>query len=130
MTQGNALFQNVPEKDTFHFFKGAEPNCSRVLEVLNFKKEDVAKAADVPLSSVRYDEKMPAELLERMREWALALALVGEFFNDFDKTTLWFRVPNPLLGGIAPRDMIRIGRFKKLLKYIQTALNQNPPKAG
>lgn len=130
MTQANALFQNVPGKDAFHFFKGAEPNCPKVLEVLDFKKEDVAEAADVPLSSVRYDDKMPAELMERMREWALALALVGEFFDDFDKTTLWFRVPNPLLGGIAPRDMIRVGRFKKLLKFIQTALDQNPPKAA
>jgi hypothetical protein len=38
---------------------------------------------------------------------------------------LWFKVPNPLLGDVAPRDMIRFGRYKKLLKFIQSALEEN-----
>jgi hypothetical protein len=38
---------------------------------------------------------------------------------------LWFKTPNPLLGDIAPRDMIRIGRFKKLRQFILQALSEN-----
>ena len=51
--------------------------------------------------------------------------LVGTYFNDHDKTMLWFQVPNPLLGDMSPRDAIRVGRFKKLLKFIQTTLDEN-----
>jgi hypothetical protein len=68
---------------------------------------------------------MPEELLERMREWATALNLVANFFNDEQKTMLWFQLPNPLLGNMPPREMIRVGRFNKLFKFIQTALSEN-----
>jgi hypothetical protein len=68
---------------------------------------------------------MPAELRERLIEWATAINLVANFFGDGDKALLWFQTPNPLLGNMTPRDMIRVGRFKKLLKFIQTALDEN-----
>jgi uncharacterized protein (DUF2384 family) len=72
---------------------------------------------------------MPKELQERLMEWAVALNLVAQFFNDEQKTVLWFRTPNPLLGDMTPRDMIRVGRFRKLVRFIQTALSENePPK--
>ncbi len=41
------------------------------------------------------------------------------------KTLLWFRTPNPMLGNATPRIMIRMGRFKKLLTFIQTALEES-----
>ena len=28
---------------------------------------------------------------------------IGQYFKDLDKTVLWFKVSNPLLGNIAPR---------------------------
>ena len=68
---------------------------------------------------------MPTELRERLTEWAIALNLVEGFFQDQKKTILWFSIPNPLLGDMSPRDMIRVGRFKKLLNFVQTALNEN-----
>ncbi|HLX52475.1 MAG TPA: MbcA/ParS/Xre antitoxin family protein, partial [Aquella sp.] len=58
-------------------------------------------------------------------EWATAINLVAEFFNDPNKTMIWFKTPNPQLGDMSPRDMIRIGRFKKLFSFIQSALNDN-----
>lgn len=83
-------------------------------------------AANVPVYSVRYEpQKMPIELKERLTEWAVALNLVAGFFKDQEKTILWFNIPNPLLGGMSPKDMIRVGRFKKLLNFIQTALDEN-----
>ncbi|MGH7279896.1 MAG: hypothetical protein ACRELY_00095 [Polyangiaceae bacterium] len=122
--QAARLFENIPP-DVCHLFKGTEPRAERVVELLKYKKSDVAEATSVPISSIRYDAKMPAELRERIVEWAIALNLVGSFFKDEQRTLLWFQVPNPLLGGVAPRDMIRVGRFKKLLKFIQTALSDN-----
>lgn len=73
----------------------------------------------------RYNEKMPADLRERSIEWANALNLVAGYFKDEKKTLLWFCMPNPLLGGMSPKDMMRVGRFKKLLNFIQTALDEN-----
>ena len=119
------LFNSIPPEDRFHFFNKGEPDGKKVVNFINFKKEDVSVAAGVPLNNVRYDNKMSEELRERLVEWATAINLVGCYFNDPDKTMLWFQVPNPLLGGMSPRDMIRVGRFKKLLKFIQTAIDEN-----
>lgn len=123
--QFSSLFQSVPEKDYFRFFNNGEPDGKKVVDFLKYKKEDVSVAANVPVTSVRYDEKMSEDLKERLVEWAIAINLVGTFFNNHNKTILWFQISNPLLGGMSPRDMIRVGRFKKLLKFIQTALDEN-----
>jgi len=121
-----ALFNTVPDKDYFHFFDEDFVDGQKVVDILKYKKTDVASAANVPLSSVRYEpQKMPTELRERLTEWAIALNLVEGFFQDQKKTILWFSIPNPLLGDMSPRDMIRVGRFKKLLNFVQTALNEN-----
>ena len=120
-----ALFNSVPEKDIGKFFKNGEVDGQKVVEFLRYKKEDVSVASGVPVTSVRYDAKMPIELRDRMVEWATAINLVGSHFNDMGKTMLWFQVTNPLLGDMAPRDLIRVGRFNKLLKFIQTALDEN-----
>ena len=123
--QAASLFRSVPQEDYFHFFDKGEPDAKKVIDVLKYKKEDVSRAANVPVSSVRYDEKMPSELRERVVEWATAINLVGGYFKDANKTMLWFQIPNPQLGGMSPRDMIRVGRFKKLLRFVQTALDEN-----
>lgn len=126
-----SLFDNIARKDHLHLFPAGEnPDFQRVVELLDFKKTDVARASNIPSHSVRYDPpRMPKELQERMMEWAVALNLVAQFFRDETKTVLWFRTPNPLLGDMTPRDMIRVGRYRKLIRFIQTALSENePPK--
>lgn len=126
--QQPALFRTVPAKDYLHLFhSNGSPKGEKVVELLKYKKSDVSVAANVPVASVRYEpNKMPAELKERLTEWATALNLVAGFFHDdSQKTVLWFCMPNPLLGGMSPRDMIRVGRFKKLLNFIQSALEEN-----
>ena len=125
MPQTQTIFDSVPREDPFHIFRGSEPNYEKVIEILDFSKKDIAKASNVPAASVRYDDKMPRELQERMLEWAIAIHLVSKYFDNLERAVLWFRVPNPLLGGISPRDMIRIGRFKKLLRFIHTAIEEN-----
>lgn len=124
----NTLFANVPKEDYLSFFEKDRPQYNRVVKFLNFKNEDISKATDVPLSSVRYDNKIPKELQERIREWAILLNLVAEHFKgDRNKTLLWFTLPNPLLGNITPRDMIRFGRYRKLYKFIINAVTENKP---
>ncbi len=120
-----ALFGNVPQTDPIGFFKGTQPDYKKAVDFLKFRKEDVSVATNVPKSSVRYDKKIPKELQERIQEWAIAINLVASYFNNQEKTMLWFQMPNPMLGSIAPKDMIRLGRFKKLYKFIQTALDEN-----
>jgi hypothetical protein len=51
--------------------------------------------------------------------------VVGFFEGDVAKTALWFRLPNPLLGDISPRDMIRYGRYAKLQEFVMDALADN-----
>ena len=122
------IFATVPRKDYLSFFEDEKPKYNRIVDFLEFKKEDISKATEVPLSSVRYDNKIPQEPHERIREWAILLNLVaGHFKGDANKTALWFTIPNPLLGNITPRDMIRFGRYKKLFQFIINAVAENKP---
>lgn len=125
-TQLNTAF-NIP-KDRFNLFHGSDIKGEEVVKLLKYKKREVSQASGVGLNSIRYDAKMPQELGERLIEWATAINLVAEFFKDDDKTILWFHTPNPLLGEQTPRDMIRFGRSKKLIKFIRNALSENKPK--
>jgi hypothetical protein len=56
--------------------------------------------------------------------------LVAQFFDgDAAKTALWFKTPNPLLGNLSPRDMIRYGRYDRLRRFVLDALDENAPEA-
>ncbi len=125
----NTLFQSIPREDHLALFdqKDRRLNSARVAEFLRFNKKDVAFAVNIPVASIRYDEKIPKILEDRLHEWATAINLVSSFFKDPHKTALWFKVPNPQLGNIAPRDLIRIGRAHRLLQFIQDALSENAP---
>jgi hypothetical protein len=102
-----------------------------VADFLDLKKPDVAKVAGVAPSSVRFDQKIPREVFERLEEIANVCTLVAQFFGgDVAKTALWFRTRNPLLGDITPRDMIRFGRYEKLQQFVLDALNENPQAQG
>lgn len=56
--------------------------------------------------------------------------LVEGFFKDPEKTRLWFKLPNPLLGDLSPNKMIRLGRYKKLLKFVKQSLADNAVPDG
>ena len=124
----SALFGTVPQHDYMSLFPHGNTDYQRLAKLLDLKKSDVARASKISIQSVRYDPpRMPKELEDRMREWAVAVSMVAEFFKDEQKTILWFKTPNPLLGDVTPRDMIRIGRFKKLHRFIYNVLSENPP---
>lgn len=56
-----------------------------------------------------------------------AFKLVFEFFDrSYSKTMEWFQSKNaPLCGGVSPIEMVNMGRYDKLLKYIKNALSEN-----
>lgn len=111
----------VPQSNHLHLFSG---NIAKnVVRFLDLDTNDVSRGLDINKKSVRYDEKIPKELLQRLQEIAVICELVAIYFNgDIEKTALWFKIKNPALGGLAPRDMIRFGRFKKLEKFVRNAL--------
>ena len=59
------------------------------------------------------------------------LSLIKPFFTEHygkagdDRAELWLEMPNPLLGGLRPIDMIKQGRTAKLKKFIETCLREN-----
>lgn len=88
----NGIFSNIPKKDYLSLFNKGEARAPEVIEFVGFKKDDIAKATGVPSSSIRYDERMPQTLKDRLREWANLLNLVAQFFEgDAAKTALWFK---------------------------------------
>jgi hypothetical protein len=131
MAMQPGLFRNVHDRDYLGFWADETLNARGVADFLDLKKPDVAKVAGVAPSSVRFDQKIPREVFERLEEIANVCTLVAQFFaGDVAKTALWFRTRNPLLGDIAPRDMIRFGRYEKLQQFVLDALNENSQALG
>jgi hypothetical protein len=121
-TAGFSLFDSVPN-DYFHFGEGNSFRPKLVPDVLGLKREDVSKLAAVSVKSVRYDDAIPEPVRERLEEIAITVNMVAKFFDgDVDKTVTWFKARNPLLGDVSPRDMIRLGRFERLRKFIINAI--------
>lgn len=53
---------------------------------------------------------------------------VKEYFGgDNERTWLWFKTRNPGLGGVSPLDIIKVGREKKLMQFIDDRFNGNYP---
>ncbi len=122
-----ALFDTVHESDPLKFWPDGQFMPREVTKFLDFDKNDVSKMANIATSSVRYDHNIPRELVDHLRQVANVCTLVAEAFDgDIQKTALWFTTANPQLGDVAPRDMIRVGRYKKLEKFILSALGRLP----
>lgn len=52
-------------------------------------------------------------------------SLLCEFFNgDLVKVELWMRTKNLNFGGYSPRDLIILGREKKVLHFIECAKDE------
>jgi hypothetical protein len=126
MARNSALFRTVADKDYLGFWANNTLKPREVADFLDFDKRDIAKVAHVAPASVRFDEKIPKEVLDRLQEIANICALVAQHFDgNVAKTALWFKTKNPLFGNIAPRDMIRYGRYEKLRRFVVDAIAEN-----
>jgi|SRR5437588_12584486 len=131
MAQQQGLFETVYKKDSLKFWAAHGLDYERVREVVGLSKSDLSRLAGVAKSSVRFDERIPPELKERMEQIANCGLLVADYFGgDARKVVIWFQAPNPLLGGVSPRDMIRYGRFVKLQRFISEALQGRSARAS
>jgi hypothetical protein len=123
------LFASVPEENYLDLQDAdGSYNGKKVAEFLKLNRRELARAVSVPLSSVRFDERMTPELKKRITEIAVICEQVAGYFKgNAQKTFLWFSLPNSLLGNISPVEMIKLGRYKKLFHFVQNALVGNNP---
>jgi len=119
------LFSTIPRKSYLNLYDGEKANYQSLKSFLDLQKADIAKAASVPVGSIRED-RLPKEVEERLFEIATICELVAEFFEgDATKTAQWFKMPNPAFGSVSPRDLIRLGRFRKVMTFVQNAVSSN-----
>ncbi len=121
------LFDSVPQ-DYMGFGYGDSFKPKAIPELLKLNKQDVSRIASVSVKSVRYDDNIPEAVIDRFEEIAHTINMVAARFNgDINKTIAWFRTQNPLLGDVSPRDMIRLGRYERLRKFIINAMTEDIP---
>jgi len=119
---GFGLFDTVPE-DLLQFGHGQSFDAKKAAQFLSLKKADVGRIASVAESSVRWDQNIPEAVRDRMEEIAsIANMVAKQFAGDPEKTAAWFKARNPLLGDISPREMIRLGRYERLRRFIIQAM--------
>jgi hypothetical protein len=120
----SALFNTVSSRDSLKFWEGNALNYQKVREFAGIDAKDISRLTGLAKSSVRYDAKAPKEVKEHLENVANICNLVFEFFQDAVKTKLWLQTPNPMLGNASPRDMIRFGRYNKLLRFVTQAMEE------
>jgi len=122
------VFETVPLRRNLDFYEKNHVSPKKVTDFLELTKDEISGATGVPKGSIRFDDRIPEELKRYITELAVACEKVAEVFGgDAIKTVMWFQTRNPLLGNISPRDMIRLGRFSKLMRFIQNARTGQRP---
>jgi len=117
-----SIAAHIARKDLLGLYQQGHPDYKRIADLVQLSKADLSKLAGVAKSSVRFDTNIPAPVAERLRELANIANLVAEFFDgDVQKVGLWFELPNPMLGNLSPRNMIRAGRYKRLINFVLDA---------
>ena len=116
------ITDHIYDRDWLTLFIAGTVDYKRVAAIANLDKGDLGKLGKVAKSSVRFDDKIPSTVAERLTEIANIANLVAAFFRgDVQKVELWFKLPNPMLGNISPRDMIRLSRYDRLLNFVLDA---------
>lgn len=119
-----ALIRHVADDVLGLYKRGGELDYKRIADLVQLSKSDLSSISGVAKSSVRFDHHIPAPVAERLREIANIANHVAEYFKgDAQKVALWFELPNPMLGDLSPRTLIRGGRYKRLLSFVLEARN-------
>lgn len=119
------LFNTVEKTDYLGFSHNHKLDYKKVAEFLDFDRRDLSRMTSLKVASVRFDRKIPLPLARRLEEIANVANIVARIFEgDGGKSALWFRTQNPLLGDMSPRDMLRMGRYKRLVKFIDESISE------
>ncbi len=119
--QMSDVFATVPQTHKVKEFYDSDGKLKalEVLAFLDFHKRDMCVATMIKPGSMRFDHRMPKIVERYLADIVNCIEHVDEYFEgNHTKTKTWFLVKNPMLGEIAPRALIRIGRVQKLLKMI------------
>jgi len=63
---------------------------------------------------------------EKLKRLNATAKIVILYFKDEPwGAILWFTTPNPMLGGVTPLYLIESGRHDKVIKFVQSAIEEN-----
>jgi predicted nucleotidyltransferase len=114
-----SLFSTVPTRDYLQFWQAGRFQPQRVARFLGLSKVQLAQLAAVAPASVRFDDKTPRMLSERLLDIAATCELVAQAFDgNVTKTALWFKTPNPQLGNLSPCELLRRGEREVLQRHV------------
>jgi hypothetical protein len=123
-----SLFSTVPARDYLQFWQAGRFQPQRVVRFLGLSKVELAQLAEVAPASVRFDDKAPRMLRERLMDIAATCELVAQAFDgNVTKTALWFKIPNPHLGNLSPCELLRRGESQALQRQVLEATAQESP---
>jgi Protein of unknown function (DUF2384) len=127
----SSLFNTVPQHDYLQFWQSGLFQPQRVARFLGLSKGELALLAGIAPASVRFDDKAPRVLRERMMDLAATCALVAEAFaGNATLTKLWFVTSNPQLDNRSPCDLLRRGEREALQRQVMAALADQRIKAS
>ena len=122
------IFNTVPRHDVFGFYNKGRIKYKEVADTLDFSRKEISKAARIAISSVRYEEnKIPDKMKDFLGHMAWLLHVTHEHLKDKNKVIQWINSPNPICGGFSPKDMIRMGQYKKLVRIVSSYIEGNTP---
>jgi len=118
-----SLFDTVARRDYLQFWQSGLFQPQRVARFLGLTKHELAQLAGVAPASVRFDDKAPRVLLERLMDVASTCALVAEAFDgNATKTAIWFMTPNPQFNNLSPAELLRRGEREMLQRKVVQAI--------
>jgi len=116
------LFNTVPARDYLQFWQSGLFQPQRVARFLGLSRMELATLAGLAPASVRFDDKAPRLLRERLMDIATTCELVAETFDgNTTKTALWFKTANPQLAHSSPCDLVRRGEHDVLKQHVLEA---------
>ncbi len=71
------------------------------------------------------DKKDTPFIITILQDLSNITSLVNSHFKDESKTQSWLNSDNPLIGNIAPAELIFQGRTEKLMDFINSSLGEN-----
>ena len=123
------LYGTVPPSRHMPFYDGEETDLSKVSRFFDLSKDNLKDITGLPKKQLKFQNpKIPKPLKEYIIEIASICELVANNFNgDIEKTALWFRLENPLLGNVSPNFMIKSSLHKELKRFVLDAMDGNLP---
>lgn len=104
------------------FTEAGEVDLQKTCDFLEVSKKQLAESFGLNENAIRTD-RMSLSTKQRLTDLAEAMEMVALLMKgDSDKTRLWFKVPNPNLGGNSPRSLILLKRSSVLFDFIGSAI--------